>query len=365
VTPLEHAKQSLPLPDLLSRIGLGSHAKTSAKCPFHEDKRNSFSVFPTSKGGWGWKCHSGCGGGDEIDLIAKFYDLDKAEACRRFISIAGTQSISTSAPRYIPPVIETPDILLPAPIEVSDAWKEGLEHIQALPTAAKELEDERGWSESQAQYLIDCGVIGLPMYFGSRGYAFPVAAPLGSREAMVSLPLGFHIRKKDQAGNKQWFYAPSKNANGRGIPSLPFFVGDFSDARLLVILEGIWDAFTFGLAARWIGPEPECLWPKGAGLIAIRGVEGYRPFLKHYRPYWPTDVNCLVIADSDGAGSKWHTGADCFAEQLKKLCRKVCVVNCAPHKDFNDAYRQGNIGPGQITELLMSHGISLENEVMA
>ena len=68
---IDDAKRRLPLPDLMSRLGLGGHAKKSAHCPFpgHEDKHESFSVFEGDDGFWHWNCFAGCGDGDEIILL--------------------------------------------------------------------------------------------------------------------------------------------------------------------------------------------------------------------------------------------------------------------------------------------------------
>ncbi len=46
------------------------------RCPFHADSTPSFSVFPSSAGGWAGKCH-GCGvRGDALALVAKVRGLD-------------------------------------------------------------------------------------------------------------------------------------------------------------------------------------------------------------------------------------------------------------------------------------------------
>jgi DNA primase len=70
---IAEAKRQLPLPALLHRLGLGEHAKKSALCPFHDDKHNSFSVWKNGVGLWFWKCHTGCGEGDEITFLEKHY----------------------------------------------------------------------------------------------------------------------------------------------------------------------------------------------------------------------------------------------------------------------------------------------------
>jgi hypothetical protein len=39
---IDEAKRRLPLPDLLSRLGLGEHAKKSARCLWHDDQHPRF-----------------------------------------------------------------------------------------------------------------------------------------------------------------------------------------------------------------------------------------------------------------------------------------------------------------------------------
>ena len=51
---IAEAKRQLPLPALLHRLGLGEHAKKSARCPFHDDRHNSFSVWKNGGGLWFW-----------------------------------------------------------------------------------------------------------------------------------------------------------------------------------------------------------------------------------------------------------------------------------------------------------------------
>lgn len=55
------------------RIGaiLAAGDRRSLRCPFHEDKSPSFSIYTDRNGVERWRCHAGCGGGDVIDLVAK------------------------------------------------------------------------------------------------------------------------------------------------------------------------------------------------------------------------------------------------------------------------------------------------------
>src|SRR5262249_54270237 len=86
---LAEAKRRLPLPALLHRLGLSEHAKRSARCPFHDDQRNSFSVWCNEGDRWFWKCHAGCGEGDEITLLEKHKSITNGEAIKLFKEMAG------------------------------------------------------------------------------------------------------------------------------------------------------------------------------------------------------------------------------------------------------------------------------------
>lgn len=86
---LAEAKRRLSLPVLMGQLGIGDHAKKSAPCPFHEDSRSSFSVYQRPDGSWAWKCHAGCGGGDEPDFLAKHRGINNTDACREYLRMTG------------------------------------------------------------------------------------------------------------------------------------------------------------------------------------------------------------------------------------------------------------------------------------
>jgi hypothetical protein len=82
------AKQRLPLPALMQLFGMGEQAKKSARCPFHDDKNNSFSIWQRD-GVWFWKCHAGCGSGDEINFLEKHKGITRRDAIQLFLEMAG------------------------------------------------------------------------------------------------------------------------------------------------------------------------------------------------------------------------------------------------------------------------------------
>src|SRR5262245_39548275 len=95
---IAEAKRKLPLPALLHRFGLGKHAKKSARCPFHDDKHNSFSIWKNGADLWFWKCHAGCGEGDEITFVEKHNGISNKEATKLLLQMVGVNG-ATSKPR--------------------------------------------------------------------------------------------------------------------------------------------------------------------------------------------------------------------------------------------------------------------------
>src|SRR5215831_1482555 len=87
---IDEAKRRLPLPDLMSRLGLGEHAKKSARCLWHDDQHPSFSVFKGDDGFWHYKCFvCDSSGGDEIAFLVKHFSISRGEAIKRYLEMAG------------------------------------------------------------------------------------------------------------------------------------------------------------------------------------------------------------------------------------------------------------------------------------
>jgi CHC2 zinc finger len=101
---IDEAKRQLPLPELLSRLGLGEHAKKTARCPFpgHEDKHPSFSVFRGEDGFWHYMCFSKCGDGDEIMFLSKLKAISLPAAMTFYLDMAGFPVSRPSKSREYP-----------------------------------------------------------------------------------------------------------------------------------------------------------------------------------------------------------------------------------------------------------------------
>lgn len=82
------AKQRLPLSQLIELLGDDALVDEN-KCPFHEDMSPSFSTWETYEGQELWKCHAGCGSGDEIIYLEIKYGLSRWDALEMYLEEAG------------------------------------------------------------------------------------------------------------------------------------------------------------------------------------------------------------------------------------------------------------------------------------
>src|ERR1700738_1155847 len=205
MTPLEIAKQHVPLPDLMQRLGLGERAKKSARCPFHEDRHNSFSVWQKD-GAWFWKCHAGCGGGDEINFLEKHKTVSRGDAIKLYLEMAGVNGATPNK----------------AKVGVAFDWRSCVEAL--TEKHVERLAKWRGYSREFCSWLKQNGLVGL--YDG--GIAFPVHDRAG-------VVVAAHCRQKDNS----WRYAP------HGVKASPLVIGDMSTAAEVHIFESQWDAFAF------------------------------------------------------------------------------------------------------------------------
>lgn len=85
------AKELLPLPALVRKLGDWDQGVCANLCPFHDDHKPSFSIFKY-EGYWYWKCHA-CGEqGDEITYLELKLELTRGDAIRRFLEMAGVRN---------------------------------------------------------------------------------------------------------------------------------------------------------------------------------------------------------------------------------------------------------------------------------
>jgi hypothetical protein len=375
-------RRNLPLPSLLVRLGLFEFEPTEGvyKCPLHDERVGKSFSISRKNSGWVAKCHGGkCGfAGDEFDLIQRFFCLSSRRDA--FVKGAELTGVSLGTSSYdpcktLPRRVTSPPCepsryadLPPMPDDVREIWNEGSAYLESHPELVSELAQWRGWPVKWAQHLVKSGDIGYPMCYGERRFAIPVYAPsLDPTDTLPIKMIGFHARlnSKKEGERASWVFMPNSKIYGQTTPPMPYIIGawNLSNARLLVILGGQWDAMTFAFAAEWRGDG--CSIPDGVCVIGIRGDKNTNVFLEAYGLMLPRGCNVLLIPDNDESGREWFERTDGnkpFAKQLSTLGCKVAVVTTHPHKDFNDFYKASSVGPEIISELLADNGMALERE---
>jgi hypothetical protein len=205
---IQEAKRKLPLPVLMHRLGLGEHAKKSARCPLHEDRRNSFSVYKNAKGEFRFKCFAGCGEGDEINFLEVSQHLSRSEAAKLFLQMAGVNGATSQGSQQE----STSTSNWQACVEV---FTEG--HVQRLAKW-------RGYSIELCGGLRESGLVGV--FNGC--ISFPVHGQAGNVVAI-------HYRLKDGS----WRYFP------QGITVHPLVIGELVPGDTVHVFESYWDAYAF------------------------------------------------------------------------------------------------------------------------
>jgi hypothetical protein len=272
---IQQAKTVLPLPALMHRVGLGEHAKKSARCPFHDDQRNSFSVWRNGNG-WFFKCHAGCGEGDEITFLEKYRSVSNSEATKLFLEMAG---VNGTAP-LVSKLRSTSTLNWQACVEAFTN-----KHIERLAKW-------RGYTVEFCSWLKSSALVGV--FNGS--IAFPIRDDTGKVVAA-------HYRQKDG----DWKRYPI------GFKTRPIIIGELLPGEPIHIFESQWDAFAF---MHLSGERSGVIITLGAengklvaGLIpAGTTVYGW----KQNDPAGDRWLN--AIADSAGATVKWAKTPEQFKD---------------------------------------------------
>jgi hypothetical protein len=223
-TALKEAKRRLILPALLHQLGLGELAKKSARCPFHDDQRNSFSVFKGESGAWFSKCHAGCGQGDEITFLEKHKGITTGEAIKLFREMAGCVPVSTPKRERVTVSYQQSTI--------SNQATNGFDWqacVDALTESDLErLGNERCLSRAFCSWLRENKFVGL--------YQGRVSFPNGNGK-ITNAHVWF--------GGKDWKHLPPGN------PVAPFIIGDLAKAKQVHTGESQWDMLAIADKADW------------------------------------------------------------------------------------------------------------------
>jgi hypothetical protein len=280
---IHEAKRKLPLPVLMHRLGLGEHAKKSARCPFHDDKHNSFSTWKNGTELWLWKCHAGCGEGDEITFLEKHRGISTKEAIKVYPEMAEVNSAASSAQKA----------KSRSPLD----WRECVEaftdkHIECLA-------QWRGFSIEFCCWLKQNRLVGL--------YDNCIAFPVHDRAGNV---VAAHYRLKDGS----WRYS-------QGAKVRPLVFGESVAGDPIHVFESQWDAFAFMDASG-----------ERSGIITTRGASNGALIADLI----PRSSTVYLWTQNDAAGDKWQKDV---SANIKILLKRARIP--APHKDLNEWTKAG------------------------
>jgi putative DNA primase/helicase len=295
---IDEAKRRLPMPELMKQLGLDEYAKKSARCPFHQDKHNSFSVWEKD-GRWFWKCHTGCGGGDEITFLERHKGISRGEAIRLFVEMAGvngSQRIREHSSAAFP---------LPSQRQASNGekafnWQQCISGLKAKDLI--KLGNERWYSRAFCGWLHEKRLVGL--YSG--GYAFPVQKGTGVA--------GTHYHVAEG-----WRYHPA------GTKTQPFVIGDLTSAKQVHLFESQWDLLA-------LADRTDLYQNEHHAFIATCGAKN-AGLLKGLIP---AGASVLVWPQNDAAGQKWLT--DLCTHAGSKVAKAVVPPQ---YKDLNEWTKAG------------------------
>jgi hypothetical protein len=314
-----------------------------------------------------------------------------------------------------------PPVFKPGPVWpacVAARWEEGVEYLSADSKRMAEVAAARGWPVDWVADLAMSGLIGYPYErmatpgakWAARQKAFLVQQPRMGLEGIELEPVGYHqhwfVPPRDGApAQKGWHYMPSTpkkaprsdyerdllaysktmgsepGAARALVQPLPFVIGDLRNPKLIVILEGQWDAITFYGACGWF--HDTAVNP-GVVVFGIRGAQGLDAFLGAWAVWLRRNrPRAWVIADNDAAGGTWRDQppAEIGLPRPPGLGDRLIAAGCgggerdearAPviswlkqgngGKDFNDYFKAfgGKLGPEKMHAWMRKLGLDRE-----
>ena len=282
--PIQQAKLRLPLPLLMQELGLGEHAKKNAQCPFHDDRNPSFSVFQ-QEDSWFFKCHAGCGEGDEINFLEKYKGISQSEATKLYLEMAGCA-----------PSTQTFRRKLNNGENESFDW---LHCVNALTDKRLErLGNERWYSRAFCLWLHENKLVGL--------HNDCIAFPVSNNGTVV----GAHYRLVDGS----WRYGQ------QGIKTAPLIIGELANAKQVHLFESQWDMFAFI-------DRTDMYLSESVAFIATRGASNARLICG----LQCEGLSVCAWPQNDAPGEKWLS--DLCAYVGTKLAKTVVP---ASYKDINE-----------------------------
>ena len=142
-------KAKCPMPILLAKLGLGSHAKPSCPSPLRPDHNPSWGIFHR-QGGWHFKDHGNDDSGDEVTLIARLKGWDEQRDFKRIVAFYRETARKTDLAATL--VVVHPQQQQPSPPPDLSGYSAGTEEqllklssLRSISVEALQLASERGF----------------------------------------------------------------------------------------------------------------------------------------------------------------------------------------------------------------------------
>ena len=297
-------KNACPMPVLMEKIGLGDYAKKSCTSPFRDDKNPSFGVFQGGSG-WFFKDHATGESGDEINLLAKYHQMDPRNDFRSLASI-----YSGHAGIPVPTVHKFSSKPREAPRK-ADANKKEPPLTLGSPEQLKRLAECRPYQLEALRWASSRGVLRFMRFVGHECYAVTdQTEKLVEARRVDNKPFNAHkdlSERKTHAmrgSNKGW---PAGILESKPYPSIALVEGipDFLMAHYLILWEQ---------ASHCEKTDVRC------APVAMLGSSGSIDpgALPHFKG---KKVRIFVHTDKAGkkAAKRWH-------EQIKPLAKEVSYM---------------------------------------
>lgn len=293
MSDIEQARQNLPLPELMAKMGFGEYAKSSVRSPFREEKSPSWGIYE-SGGRWRFKDHGTGEGGDEIDFIEKVEGLDRKAAIERFCELAGTQK----RPQRQEQKPTSTKYSLNGSKPLWEKLREAADN-EFLATLA----NSRGLEFTTMEWARDIGI-------------------LGNKNGFPAFKNGEGAHHKAESG---WRFSP------HGIECEALTFGD-KESRDVYVFESQWDALAIADA---IGTEVAAkkffVVTRGAGNGKLAGK-------------FSNGKNVYAFPQNDPPKSNGKIPSESWWEDVEKACEDGAVLRVRvpkKYKDANDWVRDG------------------------
>ena len=291
---------------LLAELGLPPETKIPAhhiRCPFHDDRNGSMSIFVGHGGEWLWKCHAGCGSGSILNARMLRRNVDARTARAQISEDLGIRLRKPSEPDLD---MNRANTMIEKAIEYRERMISEGNRVFARYLTNRAISPDV-LRKYKVGFLTDIRFRNWSSWVGT-GWVMPITDMRGN---LVGVKV--HYEKREVDGMAKCVWAPfgrkipgqDKVANGKATLWPP--VEDFREKKILYLCPGELKA----LAVISSGRNATSVTTGESGNIPSADVDRISGY-----------GTVIIPADSDDTGKKW---AEKIRRQLEKK-RIECKV---------------------------------------